>query len=490
MTMATDANVRISASLASDAGLKVDFGRSLYLAQDSSTPTTAAAIAQQRSTRGATAFATATAVDAAYPAGSQPREAAAVYFQQSPYPKNLVIGQQIATAQDGYVFGFDPGTVDYAALGSTSLELGGTSFNVNFSAVTTLAAAAGVIQTAMRAVRFGATATATVVSGALVVTSPQAQSIGTGFTNSATARALGLFGQSVQVFDGLAAETPVQALSRIETEDDSWYYVALDPAIYDTSAVVDIANWVNARVNYLAQDSTQGSALTTGETTSFLAQVSALGQQRAFGVWSASADHKALSLAGRMGSVDFERPGSATTAKFRQLPGTTPDVLTTAQQDELRRKRVNFYTEQHGAAIVAEGTAYDGWIDERIWLDWFVNRMRMSIFSQLVGSRRIPQTDDGMAALLDGVIGVCEIGVNSGFIAPGNVSPALAAEITLATGNADFDGFLSTGYLVYAPPIAEQSLADRQARVSPPINVWVKGGGALHRVDIAILFEG
>jgi len=490
MTMATDTNVRITASLASDAGLRAEFGRTLYLAQDSSTPTTAVAIAQQRSTRGATVYATAAAVDAAFPAGSQPREAAAIYFQQSPYPKNLVIGQQISAAQRGYVFGVDPGTVDYAALGSTSLELGGTAFNVNFSAVTTLAAAAGVIQTAMRAVRFGATATATVVGGALVVSSPQAQSIGTGFTNSATARALGLFGQSVQVFDGLASETPIQALSRIEAEDDSWYYVALDPAIYDTSAVVDIANWVNARVNYFAQDSTQGSALTANESTSFLAQVSALGQQRSFGVWSASADHKALSLAARMGAVDFERPGSATTAKYRQLPGTVPDVLTPSQKDELRRKRVNFYTTEHGTSIVAEGTAYNGWIDERIWLDWFTNRMRQSIFSLLVNSRRIPQTDDGMAALLDGVIGVCEIGVSSGFIAPGSVSPALAAEIALITGNADFDGFLSTGYLVYAPPIAEQSLADRQSRVSPPISVWVKGGGALHRVNIAILFEG
>jgi len=209
-----------------------------------------------------------------------------------------------------------------------------------------------------------------------------------------------------------------------------------------------------------------------------------------FSVWSASADHKALSLAARMGAVDYSRPGSITTAKYRSLPGTTPDVLTPAQQDELARKRVNWYSEQHGTAIVSEGTAFSGWIDERIWLDQFVNSMRREIFTLLTTSRRIPQTDDGMSALLDGVIGVCEEGVRSGGIAPGEVSPALAAEIALATGNADFDGVLSAGYLVYAPPIAEQSLADRQSRVSPPISVWVKGSGALHRVNIAILFEG
>lgn len=491
MTTMTDRTVRITASIATAGALQAEFGRTLYLVNDGSTPTTALTIAQQRSSRGATVYANATAVNADFPAGSSAREGAAIYFQQNPFPRNLVIGSQISAAQNGYVFGADlPAASVIAALGSVALVLGGTSVTVDFTGVATVAAAATLIQTALRAARFGATTTVTVVSNTLVVQVPQAQSIATGFDDSTQSRTLGLFGSDTQVFDGLAAETAIQALDRIQAEDDSWYYLALDPLIYDSAAVIDIANWVSSRTKMLALDSTQGTALTANETTSTLAQVFALGQSRVFGFWSSVADHKALSLAARLSSVDFSRPASVITAKFRQLPGTTPDVLATGQLDELTRKRVNFYTRQHGTAIVAEGTSFNGWIDERVWLDWFVDAMRRAIFAELTAARRVPQTDEGMAALLDVVIGVCEQGVRNGGIAPGQVSSTLTREIQMATGNSDFDGVLSNGYLVYAPPIAEQSLSDRQSRVAPPISVWVKGSGAIQRVDIAILFEG
>jgi len=493
-TPATDRTVRISAQYAAGSGLQVQFGRSLFLAQDTSTPTTAAAIALQRSTQGTSVFADAAAVNAVYPAGHSARDAASIYFQQSPPPRNLVIGTQIAAAQLGYVFGtgLPADIADVVALGnSVALTLGSADVTIDLSGAVDNDAVAATLQTALRAVvAFGATTVVSAAGDRLTVSVPTAAPIGTGFADSPAARTLGLFGPGVNVFGGIAAETPTAALDRIQVVDDTWYYAALDTGIYDTSAVVDIANWAAARTKILALDSTQSLALTPNETTSFLAQVSALEQSRVFGFWSAYADHKALSLSARMGSVNYARPQAVTTAKFRQLPGTTPDVLTPAQLDELTRKRVNFYTDQHGVNIVAEGTSFDGWIDERVGLDWLVSDMLSALFTELVQARRVPQTSAGLASLISVARGRCAAAVQNGLVAPGQVSPTLAEEIRTAISNPDFDGFLTTGYLVYAPPIASQSQAERNSRVSPPISVWIKGAGAIHRVEVAIIFQG
>lgn len=45
---------------------------------------------------------------------------------------------------------------------------------------------------------------------------------------------------------------------------------------------------------------------------------------------------------------------------------------------------------------------------------------------------------------------------------------------------------LTKGYYVYAPPVATQSQADREARNSTVIQVAIKLAGAVHATDIII----
>ena len=101
----------------------------------------------------------------------------------------------------------------------------------------------------------------------------------------------------------------------------------------------------------------------------------------------------------------------------------------------------------------------------------------------------MPQTPDGIKAVQNVIEAVCERGIVNGGIAPGQLAPSLANEVQQATGNNDFNGFLTTGYLVYIRPLALQSRADRTARKSPPAQVWAKGSGAIHFLDIAVIFE-
>lgn len=102
---------------------------------------------------------------------------------------------------------------------------------------------------------------------------------------------------------------------------------------------------------------------------------------------------------------------------------------------------------------------------------------------------KIPQTSEGVAAVQGAIERVCEQGVVNGGAAPGQLSPALAADVRAATGNEDFSGYLSTGYLVSIADPATQTQAERNTRAAPPARIWIKGSGAINFADIDITFE-
>ena len=197
----------------------------------------------------------------------------------------------------------------------------------------------------------------------------------------------------------------------------------------------------------LALDVVDEGVLTPNESTSLAAQLSALEQQRTFLVWSRTRDGKALSLAGRLSSVNFDGQNALITPKFKSLPGTTPDIVTTAQKEELDRKWVGYYTRFGPDAIFAEGWTQAGdWIDVRYWLDWITKAMQSEVYTLLrQHPTRVPQTAEGLASIEAAIERVCEAGRRNGGIAPGRVSEAVANNIRLATNNPAFDGFLANG---------------------------------------------
>ncbi len=308
-----------------------------------------------------------------------------------------------------------------------------------------------------------------------------------------TASALGLSGEiAVGIDHGHASESITQAMNAIAVVDDSWYFVAVDSSIVDTADAVTLAQWIEAQPYMLALDTAEAAVLAPGETGSFAAQLWALGLERTFVVWSATADHKGLSLAARLSSVRFDGANTLITAKFKSLPGTVPDILNSAQQQELDRKRVGYYTRFGQDAIFAEGWTLNGdWIDVRYWLDWITNAIQTEVYTLLrQHPTRVPQTPTGVASIEAAIERVCEIGRRNGGIAPGNVAEPVANDIRLATGNPEFDGLLTQGYLVSVGSVVDQAQADRDARRAPPAKVWLKGSGAIHFADIELIFTG
>ena len=391
------------------------------------------------------------------------------------------LGLDTATIVDG-VDAIQSGTVTF---------LGETFSDIDFTDAESLADVASTLQTALRTSTAAGFSEAEVEYDALQ--SAFAVSIdrldADEFLAGDTADDLGLDGGSIAA--GYASETIEAALADLLALDSDWYFIVPDSAIRDGDGARALAAWTASRPYMLALDVTGADVLEAGEDDSLAAELSALGYDNAFAVWSQTEDHKALSLAGRLSAINFAAANSLLTAKFKALPGTTPDALTTTQQGELVRKRINYYAPFGGDAIVAEGmTLKPGrWIDTQYWLDWLINAIRTSVYNLLRQSARVPQTARGVAAIKSVVQRVCEEGVRNGGIAPGFVSEALRADIIAVTGNGNFSGRLTRGYLVHAGSIAEQAQSDREQRKAPPARVWLKHSGAVHTVDIALTLE-
>ena len=369
------------------------------------------------------------------------------------------------------------------------LELLGTeSLAINTEGLTTLEAVGAAIQSAFVTQITGGFSVS-VSRGTLIVSVPP-QHIGGGFTDSDESRVLGLSSQvGARMFDGEDSDTITEALDRLARIDPDFYFVTLSEDILDTDDVLEAAAWAAANDRFLVADSHEAAALDRDDTTSVLARLAARGSPSAAGVWSRTPDYKAVSLAARFSAVNFEGVQSLITAKFRRLFGTAPDALTPSQEATLREGGVNWYSNVGGTPIVQEGTSFGGWIDVQVFLDWLVTRIRENLFGALLSANRVPQTDDGIAALKEAAEDICAQGVRNGGIAPGTLAETQANAIRLATGNPDFTGFLSNGYLVHVLPVAEQPQADREARKAPPVSVWLKGSGAVHFVDIGLVFE-
>ena len=398
-------------------------------------------------------------------------------------------------------------TTGVDGIGAGSLTWHGSSIPVDFTGADSYDDVASTLQTALRAVRAAARAdlrSATVefdpvgffrVRLGFDSTSGDPYAINGFMADDAQepASALGLDSTSGGgIVQGQASEPIEDAMDAISGLDDGWYFVTVDSGIRLGADLLALSRWVQAKVHMLALDVVDEGVLTPNESTSLAAQLSSLAQQRTFLVWSRTRDSKALSLAGRLSSVNFDGQNTLITPKFKSLPATTPDIVTTAHKEELDRKWVGYYTRFGPDAIFAEGWTQAGdWIDVRYWLDWIISAIQDEVYNLLrQHPTRVPQTAEGLASIEAAIERVCEAGRRNGGLAPGRVSEAVAHNIRLAINNPDFDGFLTRGYLVVVGSIADQLEQDRNARKAPPARVWITGSGAMHSATIILTFAG
>ena len=170
------------------------------------------------------------------------------------------------------------------------------------------------------------------------------------------------------------------------------------------------------------------------------------------------------------------------TLMYKTEPSVVAEELTETQAQTLADKRCNVYVNYNNdTAILQNGVMCgDYWFDERHGSDWLKDYVQNNVWNYVYGrATKVPQDDAGMNQVIAVINDSLIQAKQNGFIGAGTWNGDGFGQ--LATGQ-----YMPDGFYVYAPPMATQTQADRDARISVPIQVAAKLLGAIHTFDVAI----
>lgn len=297
-----------------------------------------------------------------------------------------------------------------------------------------------------------------------------------------------------------STDTDLLTAARACRSANSEWYVLI-PLGASEADVLALADWVES-----AQPATI-LAYTTGEsvnlslhenasgtdadkdTEGIFKKLKAKGYRRSFGQYCNQPDTPdavAATMGYAMGANDGT-VNSAYTLAYKHLPGVTPDDLTENQvayvagTEESTGNNGNVYVNRNDYYnVLQQGRMADGTpFDEIIYLDMLMDRITLNVMDLLYKARKIPDTDPGVTQIMNVVNNACDQFVNIGYIAPGVWKDG---DIL----NLKYGDTLAKGYLVQAESVDNQSQADRENRLSPPIYVSIKLAGAIEYITIPI----
>jgi hypothetical protein len=281
---------------------------------------------------------------------------------------------------------------------------------------------------------------------------------------------------------GVAPETPVQAVTAARLKNSDWYAVTYVTALSDAE-ITAIAAYVEAcSPDTTFFYTTSSAGVLTNEAGNIFATLKAAGYRRTHGMYSAGESPiAAASVMAYAMAVNFALANSAYTLSLKSLPGVTPDSLTSTNISNIKTNNGNYYVQLGGTYnVLQNGVQADGsFFDEVHGLDWLKLQIQRNVMDLLTSVAKVPQLDIGTTSIINAIATALEGGVRNLLIAPGVwTGPAI---FTLETGTP-----LESGYAIMAEAVADQSAADRQARKAPPIYVAVILAGAIHTSVISV----
>lgn len=425
-------------------------------------------------------------------------KAAALHFSQSPQPAILYIGRWAQTATKGRLNGGVLtateqliATWNAITAGAFKIDIDGatkTLSGLNFAAALNLPGVAAIIDAAL----VGATVTWDANSGRFIVksdTTGPSSTVSYAISPAAGTDISGLLkltsGAASAPVVGIAAESLADAVAALVDRSGDWYAAVVLPSVTNSVALkasTIIEGLSRKRVIGYAIQST--TVLDPTHTDDLASVLKAAGYSRSWVQYSSASPYAVASFFGRASTVNFDGTDTTLTMKFKLEPGVAAETLTATQANTLASKNCNvFVNYDNGTAIIQEGVMSSNvFFDERHGLDWFENALQTATWNLLRSSKKVSQTDAGVTRIVTVAEAVCAQAVTNGLFAPGiwngdDMGP-------LRSG-----AQLPAGFFIYAPPVASQSQANREARKSVPISIAAKGAGAVHFADIAITFN-
>lgn len=432
---------------------------------------------------------------------SQPVAAARRWFSYDPAPQGLYVGRWASVDISTTLRGATPAAVADLKDAAAAFSIDGhdVSADTSGAGVTTYANIAALLQTALQAVTGYSGATLTYDNGAFLITLADASQITGGALAAPSAGTdisalLGMAASSSPTYHrGHDAEAPSEAIAEIlRLQAQRPVYIGYDagvPAAYGTNGNTfdDVTAYCNANNLLCADTDTSDAARTVGDSTSKLHRAFDAQQGRTLVCVADAGGESHMAALAALSSINWDNAASIITLFGRTFPNVPTVSLTPTQEDEVNRKRGNYYTNVGGSPTFIEGyMARSGyWADAVAFNMWLQNRIELGIWGAARASRRLT-----VAIMFDAITAAMRAGVRNGGIEPGRtVSPTTKADIIRTTGNQDFDGVLQAGFFVHIGQLADQAQVDIDARRSPPVKIWAAGSPAIHRGNVDLIFQ-
>ena len=183
-------------------------------------------------------------------------------------------------------------------------------------------------------------------------------------------------------------------------------------------------------------------------------------------------------------ATNFRGSMTAKTMHLKTLSGVSADdSISDTTLSTLVTNGVDSYLYVAGLPKVWT-TSANTYSDEILNLIWLTNSIEVAGFNCLAQTgTKLPQTEFGLGLLKDAYANVCRQAVTNGIAGAGTWS------ISQTFGDPSIfrSAISSYGYYIYSAPIASQSVADRENRKAPLIQIAVKLTGAIHSTDVMIL---
>ena len=517
-SLPTSTFIDISTSIAGGGAVRLPFGRGLLMTTDDTL--------SAGGSRKAELFSSLNAVVRRFGSSGDVADGAGVWFSADPQPQGLWIGRWANVDVDTTITSGSAPTVaaNAGAFQATdaSFTVGGQDVTgVNLSGHTTYAAIAGAIQTAIAAlggIFVGATFEYVASPSSFVLTlassaaiSPAYFGTASGGTDISTALVMAQ-ANSPAYRQGSDVETAVEAVTAMVALATTGPPVAimLAPDVPDTAGTppvdtrVALGAWANAGDYMFGLRDTSAQALVANDATSHLALAFDSNQGQTMAFFDNAGALPEIGGLALLSAQNLNNPQSIISTHAKPVPGVLPSNISVTQWEELKRKRANVVTRVGGLqSLVGGSTSRVGyWADAVWWLLWLKNEAVLANWNALRGSRRLTA-----AILTDAMTGVLEAGVRSGGIAPGGqvdmpmedmedmegtmpmAGGEVKADIIATTGNQEFNGTLTAGYLLWVERASERTLVDRQNRQGR-WKAWIVPSPAIHEVTGDIVLTG
>lgn len=417
---------------------------------------------------------------------SEVNKAATAYYAQTPKPRDFLVGLISGVETAGTLTGSAPAALTVLKAiknGGFTLPVDATPVvlvGVDLSTTTSYATVATALTSALQASRPGASViyngTAFVVtSGTTGVTSHvQAATAESGTLGTS----LGLMAaQNPVAVTGSAQETPAFAATQCEQTNNQFFGVVIGSEYADSQAMLDVADWVEARQKVFFNTTNDAQVLTSGNTGTFTAQLKDKSLSKTLTIYSkVPGDFAGASVAGRAFVVNFEGTNTTITLMYKKLPTINAVDLNSTQRANMDRINCNAFLYVGSNTFFAESKmANGGYFDTVHGLAWLQNRIETDVFNLLYTSgTKVPYTDVGVTMIVAKVTEGLRQGVRNGLIAPGTTT----------------DGtYLEEGFLVTYVAVSDVSAADKGNRIYRGITFQAVGAGAIHKVVITGSFS-